>query len=181
MKRPLLLITIFAMALLGIVALTTSVSALKSESSEMTEAHVARIRSNCVDAQTVLFRLHASDAGMRVNQGQLYESISNKLMTPLNSRIVMDRLGGASLVSTTAEYERQLQEFRLQYKSYEEAMSATLGMDCVNQPVSFYDSVIDTRRKRQLTHDSTMALKKSIQKYSDEFELFVKDFQANES
>lgn len=147
----------------------------------MTDEHIARIRTNCVDAQATLFQLHASDAGLRVNRGQLYESISTKLIAPFNSRIVLNRISDETLLTTAAQYDRQLLAFRQQYQQYEEAMSATLDINCVNQPVAFYDSVTDTRAKRKLTHEATVELHKTIQRYGAEVDIYAKNFEADQS
>lgn len=142
-------------------------------SAPMTGAHIERIRANCVEAQSVLRRLHASDGLLRVNRGQLYELISTKLMAPMNSRIALNRLDGMGLVSITANYERQLDAFRLSYKEYEESMSATLEIDCTNQPVAFYDKVNESREKRQRVNEHTLVLHKTIGDYRTEFEAFT--------
>jgi hypothetical protein len=175
MKR-LLIMTAVVATFVSVAGFGMAVNA--EESVTMTEEHIARIRDNCVDAQSTLFQLHASDAGLRVNRGQIYESISTKLMAPFNSRLILNRVNSDTLVKLGVEYEQQLQTFRLQYKQYEEAMSATLRMNCVNQPVAFYDSVVDTREKRRLTHEATVSLQKTIQKYGDEVEVFAGKFQA---
>lgn len=179
MKRFLIITATLATALFGVAALDAS--AVSEESVPMTEAHIARIRSNCVEAQSVLFQLHASDAGLRVNRGQLYESISTKLMIPLNSRMILNRIDTTNLLSIATQYEQQLAAFRTQYQTYEEKMSSTLAMDCINQPVAFYDSVTDTRKQRQLTHSKTLELHKSIDKYGKEFESFARSFGADQS
>lgn len=140
----------------------------------MTEAQIARIRQNCVKAQTTLNQLHASDALLRVNRGQLYELISTKLMAPLNSRIALNRLSGLTLTATTLEYDRRLDSFRSNYQQYEEAMSRTLTIKCTNQPVAFYDSVKEAREKRQKVHDDTAALNTLLQTYKANFEDFAK-------
>jgi hypothetical protein len=140
----------------------------------MTEAHIDRIRDNCVDAQSTLNQLHASDALLRVNRGQLYELMSTKLMVPLDSRIALNRLDGLQLVSIAATYETQLASFRTSYQLYEESMSSVLKMNCTNQPVAFYDQVADARTKRKEVHAATLALHKTIQDYKNEFELFAK-------
>lgn len=158
-----------------------SLSAAAEDSVPMTDEHIARIRSNCVDAQAALFQLHATDAGLRVNRGQIYESISTKLMAPFNSRIVLNRISDESLLTTAAQYDTQLLAFRQQYQQYEEAMSATLRIKCVNQPVAFYDSVADTREKRKLTHESAIELHKIIQKYGTEVDAYAANFKADKS
>src|SRR5687768_4010153 len=132
MKRYLFVMIIFAATIGSILGANAIV---KAQAQPMTEAHIARIRANCVEAQSTLTQLHATDALLRVNRGQLYESISTKLMAPFNSRVALNQLDGAKLVSITAMYEQQLAEFRINYQQYEEAMSSLLKLNCVNQPV----------------------------------------------
>lgn len=179
MKVTILIAAALLSTLLGVAVLDAS--AQDQVAIPMTEEHIARIRSNCVDAQSVLFQIHASDAGLRVNRGQIYESMSTKLMTPFNSRMVLNRIDTTNLLSISNEYEKQLKEFRAQYKTYEEAMSDTLAIDCVNQPVAFYDHVTETRKQRQLTHESTAALHETIRQYGSEVKAFVETFQADKS
>lgn len=179
MIRTLITTGLVVATLVGGVLFSMAVSA--EDVAPMTDEHIARIRANCVDAQAALFQLHASDAGLRVNRGQIYESISTKLMAPFNSRIVLNRISDENLLTTAAEYDKQLLAFRQQYQQYEEAMSATLRINCVNQPVAFYDRVADTRAKRKLTHETTVELHKTIQKYSSEVETYAKNFQADQS
>lgn len=171
MKRLLAVIAIASLVLAG-----THVSAQVADAPLMTEEHIERIRNNCVKAQSTLSRLHASDALLRVNRGQLYESISTKLMTPLNSRIALGSLDSLKLPAIASQYDRQLASFRLTYQQYEESMSRTLKLNCKNQPVAFYDSVAETRAKRELTHQSALGLHKTIQEYRAEFEVFTQKF-----
>lgn len=175
MKRFLVCLAVFG-AMLGAVFLHGI--AMADDQAPMTEAHIARIRSNCIDAQAMLNRLHASDALQRVNQGQLYESISTKLMAPFNSRVALAQLDGVTLVSLAATYDQQLSTFRTNYQIYEEGMSNLLAMNCTNQPVAFYDGVADVRTKRQTVHDNVVALQKTVQDYQNAFEDFAKRFEA---
>lgn len=174
MKRFIILISVLAVTTVAGFALQKVANA---EDAPMTEAHIARIKDNCVDAQSTLSQLHASDALLRVNRGQLYESISTKLMAPLNSRISLNRLDGVSLVAIAATYEGQLTYFRQSYQQYEEAMSQALKINCINQPVAFYDTVADARAKRKKVHESTVALHGTIGSYKTEFEVFAKQFE----
>jgi hypothetical protein len=169
-----ILATLFSGAIFGF-------AASAEETAPMTDSHIARIRTNCVDAQSTLFQLHATDAGLRVNRGQIYESISTKLIAPFNSRIVLNRISDETLLSTAAQYDKQLEAFRQQYQLYEEAMSASLRINCVNQPVAFYDSVVDTREKRRLTHEAAADLHKTIQDYGVKVDMYAKNFQADKS
>jgi hypothetical protein len=174
MKRILILAATFG-ALLTATVLFGHIA--EAQTAPMTEEHIARIRSNCIEAQSTLNQLHSSDALLRVNRGQLYEYISTKLMAPFNSRLALNHLDGGTLVTVAKTYEDQLGTFRINYQQYEEAMSRTLKINCNNQPVAFYDSVGDTRTKRKKVHDSTLLLQKTIQDYKDQFEIFAQKFK----
>lgn len=170
---------IFGMALAASLAAAFAMQAFvrAEEAPPMTDAHIERIRNHCVEAQSTLSQLHASDALLRVNRGQLYESLSVKLMAPFNSRVSLNRLDGTDLVATATDYEKQLVDFREKYQAYEEAMSKTLRMNCKNEPVSFYDSVADTREKRRAVHASTLTLHKTIKQYKADLGAFAEEFE----
>lgn len=176
MKRLAIITAAFAVLMAVFLPLSQNVAA--QQATPMTEAHIERIRANCVDAQSVLRRLHASDGLLRVNRGQLYELMSTKLMAPMNGRIAFNKLDSMGLVATTADYERQLGTFRLKYKEYEESMSSILEMDCTNQPVAFYDKVNETREKREKVHEATSVLHATIASYRGSFEEFAKTLNA---
>lgn len=142
----------------------------------MTDEMVTHIRDVCSQSQSSLSRLHASDALLRVNQGQAVESISSRLMTPFNSRMALDQLDGGPMTSITSQLADQLDKFRTSYQSYEEATSRAIAIDCVKQPVAFYDAVNDARTKRVLVHDQMMAIQKSIKDYRTAFEAFAGAF-----
>lgn len=174
MKRFLVFLVVASMAFAGVALFQKVVHA--QESPPMTEAHIERIRANCIEAQTLLSQLHASDALLRVNRGQLYELISTKLMAPMNSRIALNHLDSGGLPGVASDYEQALATFRQDYQQYEEAMSRALRIPCTNQPVAFYDSVTETRNKRTQVHASTLELQRLIQAYQIEFDIFTKRF-----
>lgn len=145
----------------------------------MTEAHIERIRTNCIDAQSTLSQLHTSDALLRVNRGRIYESIATKLMVPLNSRIASNQLDNKGLVDIYTTYEKRLVEFRSNYQSYEQSMSETLRINCINQPVSFYDKVNATSTLRKKVHASVVALHQAVNEYKAAFEMFAEGFEEN--
>jgi hypothetical protein len=182
MKRFVGLIVVTVLVVAGVVLWRASVAVhADDDSSLMTEAHITRIRSNCAEAQSTLSQLHASDALLRVNRGQVYESISTELMAPLNSRLASNQVGDANLVTIANAYDNELAAFRTAYQVYEESMSQVLEINCTNEPVSFYDAVADARTKRNAVYQSTQTLKTTIQDYENEFEVFAKNFQGSHS
>lgn len=172
--KKLLAVIALAFTLLGALA---GYEIVHAQSTPMTEAHIEKIRANCQTARSALSRVHASDGVLRVNLGPLYESISTKLMAPFNSRVALNKYDGAKLVEQTASYEKQLNDFRTDYKAYEESMSRTLRINCQNEPVAFYDSVAETREKRRLVNQRTMQLQKTIQEYKNTFEVLARTIE----
>jgi hypothetical protein len=175
-KRIITLAAIFSVIISG-----ASLWQVMAQSTTMTEAHIERIKANCIDAQASLTQLHTSDALLRVNRGRMYESIATKLMVPFNSRVTSNQLDGKSLIDIYTTYEKHLAEFRSNYQSYEQSMSETLRINCQNQPVSFYDKVNATSELRKRVHTSVVALHKAINDYKIAFDAFAKKFEENNS
>lgn len=142
----------------------------------MSEAHIERIRSNCTEAHATLVQLHASDALLRVNRGQIYESISTKLMATFNSRVSLNRLDATQLVTSSNIYERELAAFRSDYQLYEQQMSDILKIDCTKQPVAFYDAIAEAREKRMKVREHIVALSKQIADYRVAFDELEKQY-----
>src|SRR3989344_4604387 len=113
MKRFLIFSIFMAVAVIG---LAFGQPLLVKADTPMTEAHIQRIKSNCVEAQSTLYQLHASDALLRVNRGQLYESMSTKLMEPFDSWLTVNSYNASELVAVAADYNSKLAEFRTDYK-----------------------------------------------------------------
>lgn len=170
---------------LSIVLAIARVPVVSAETA-MSDAHVEKIRTNCVSTQNTLNRLHAADALLRVNRGQAYESISVKLMASMNSRIALNRLDGRDMLNIAVTYEKELADFRTSYQTYEQNMTQLLKIDCVKQPVTFYDKVAVVRQQRVSVHDHVVKLHQYIWDYKTAFDVFSIQFktqakQASES
>jgi hypothetical protein len=136
------------------------------------DAQISHIRTRCVDVQSFLSRLRANDGLRRVNLGQQYETISTRLMAPMNSRIALNKLDGVDLTKTAVDFNTQLDVFRESYREYEKAITTTIDMKCKDQPVTFYDSVMAARAKRVVLKESMAELSVLLQRYSTQFNQF---------
>lgn len=169
---------VLVLALGGVLLISATAQA---EDGELTDAKLVQIRSRCSEIKVSLNRIHANDALLRVNRGQLYERLSTKLAAPLNSRIALNRLDGSSLLSVTSSYELNLNEFRTRYQAYEEQLSTTMRTDCVKQPASFYDNLQLAREKRRSVYESTQKLARNIADYKQAFTDFAKSYREGQS
>ena len=148
-------------------ALTVSplVSAEGLQPIVLSSAQLALIRANCVSIRSSLQRLHENDALARVNLGREYETISNKLMAPMNSRIALNKLDGVMAAKTTVEFDDDLATFRSSYQRYEESVARTINIDCQERPVDFYQMIEYARMYRAEVRQTVMRMSELIKKY----------------
>ena len=142
----------------------------------MTDEHIQRIKQNCRSAMRTLQQLHVNDGPLRVNRGQAYDSVSTKLMAPLNSRLTANKLDASSMVKITAQYDKTLTDFRESYKKYDNQMTSVLKINCVKQPVTFYDAVTLARERRADVHNHVVRLHELIREYGGQFSDFRTQF-----
>lgn len=150
---------------------------VSAETEEVGGGQLDYIQANCVDLKYRLNQLHANDALLRVNRGQIYEAISVKLMTTMNSRIALNRLDGGGLVGITADYDQELALFRSSYSSYERQLSAALRINCDSSPDEFYEAIRTASEMRRSVHSHVVQLHDYIRGYQQEFERFHYNFK----
>lgn len=133
-----------------IIIASNSVSAQEAgDSAEPTRAvTISKIQHNCSNLMSNLRQIHTSDALLRVNSGQSYNSIATRLMARLNSRLSINRLDGAVLIDTTSKFEKLRTSFVSQYNDYDNSMSELLRIDCQKSPEEFYNRLQVTRKLR---------------------------------
>ncbi len=160
------------LSLASLLLITGPIVRAEDQSLVLDDAQIEKIRTNCLDVQSTLERVHASDALARVNLGQRYENISTKLMAPLNSRIAFNRLDNVELTKTTIEFNTELDNFRSLYQQYEQTMLRAIQMKCRDQPVSFYDTITLSRDHRSAVHESVLKMGGLLKQYGLQFETF---------
>ncbi|MES2630619.1 MAG: hypothetical protein V4611_01560 [Patescibacteria group bacterium] len=146
-----------------------------AQSTALTAEQVEHIRSNCVSIKNTLNQLHASDALLRVNRGQVYESMAGKLMDPFNSRLNNNRLDNKATSVVLTSYRTSLDTFRTDYKNYEEKLSSSIRTDCTSDPEAFYLKIEEARILRAKVHEDVVKL----HRYIDDYRTAVSDFLLN--
>lgn len=169
----LLVIGMLATVLVSVVSLVKA----SAQTAPMTEEQIGRIRTNCVSVKNTLTQLHASDALLRVNRGQIYLSMTTKLMNRFNSRVDSNRGNAKDLMSVTDSYSVALVNFQNDYRAYEEQLSSALKLDCTKEPVAFYDAVASARTKRTQVYVDVVTLHQYIDVYKSTFDTFVTEFK----
>lgn len=167
-----LLKRIFAIALIAGAVLSTAVVGVVSAQSTITSEQATSIRENCSDIKNTLNQLHVSDAYLRVNRGQLYESIATKLMDRFNTRLQSNDFDPTEFTTLTKDYRTSLNSFRTHYQSYEQQLSAALDTDCTKKPTEFYTAVESARSKRAQVNKYIGELNGHITTYRDSLDDF---------
>lgn len=141
-------------ALAGGSLLTASVFA----ADVITDKQITTIRNQCNELQATLTQLHRSDALLRINRGQLYRTIADKLMTPLNERLASNDFDNAKEEALTKRFNDTYTDFYNDYKLYDQSLSAVIDIDCKKQPTQFYTALQDAREKRTAVAESSQTL-----------------------
>ena len=165
----------FALFALSAVSLLSIAGSNKSYAADLTAEQIDLIKANCLSIKGSLNQLHASDALLRVNRGQVYESMGTKLMYSFNNRLNNNSLDNKGLVAVTNTYQSTLTEFRTDYQSYEQQLSATIKVDCSKDPGGFHDSLEQARTKRAVVRTDIIRLNQ----YIDDYRSAVNDFMLN--
>lgn len=138
----------------------------------ITDQQIQAIRTNCTEIQATLNRLQQSDLLLRTNRGELYRTVADKLMVPLNQRIAANQLDGGELVAITAAFNAKYGDFYDAYKEYDVTLVAASQIDCTKRPTQFYDAIAAARTKRQELHKTNEELVQLIADYWTEFKAF---------
>ena len=164
-----------ALASLLTVGLLLPLTGSSVNAEDLTPDQAARVKANCVSIKNSLSQLHASDALLRVNRGQVYESMATKLMDTFNDRLAGNRLDNEAMTTVTSNYRSALTTFRVDYIAYEQKLSEAIKIDCTTQPNTFHAALEDARTLRTKVHDDVVRLHRII----DDYRSSVSDFLLN--
>ncbi len=140
----------------------------------LTDDQINQIRSNCLDVQSTLQRIHSADALARFNLGQQYNIISTKLIAPMNGRVALNKLDGVAMAQTSVDFNHEIDQFSSMYQQYEETMQRALQINCKDQPVSFFDTLNLARDHRAAVRASVDKINKLLKQYRAQFEALRK-------
>lgn len=141
----------------------------------LTDEQKSHIRSECAQIKGSLNQLHASDALLRVNRGQVYEAMSSKLMTPFNARLGSAGFDNKAMETHTTQYASALADFRADYIQYEQKIAVALKSNCQQEPQQFYTTILEARELRKKVHADVQRLHRVLSDYGTS----VGDFLTN--
>lgn len=174
MHRAIRLLSLPLFAAVLALSWTTFVQA-QSGNTQLTPEQEGKIRANCTSLKATVNQLHATDALLRVNRGQIYQSMSRNLMDRFNDRLGSNSLDNKAMLSVTGSYRSAFDTFFNDYIAYEQKLSQALRINCENEPSSFYNTLQSARELRAKVHDDVNRLHALI----DDYRSSVGDFLVN--
>lgn len=135
------------------------------------------IKVNCVGIKSSLTQLHASDALLRVNRGQLYETLASKYMDKFNGRLSSNQLDNKAMTTVSGNYATVLASFRSDYIAYESKLSDAISIDCTQQPDSFHEAIMAARQLRFTVHDDIAKLHTLMDDYRSSVNSFLLNYE----
>lgn len=150
----------------------------RADDIHLTPNQLERVKSICLSSEASLNQLHSNDALLRVNVGQSYESISNRLMKRFNSRVSYNNLNNSALVASTNEYDKSLDIFRNSYRDYETSLSSLISLKCDESPAEFYALLESTRAKRTNVRANVENINAQLENYSAEVNNFDTNYRS---
>ena len=170
--RRLILISVASILVLGLVVF---INGKPARAEDLSPEQAAKISENCVAIKNSLTQLHASDALLRVNRGQIYESMARKLMDTFNNRLSSNQLDNMAMTTVTSNYRLQLDAFRTNYILYEQKLSQAIRTDCESKPKDFHNLILEARGLRGVVYGDIQKLHRLI----DDYRVSVGDFLLN--
>lgn len=168
---------IISLAIVGLFVAAVVTSPYAQAQAVLTDEQKEQIVTNCQSIKTIMNQLHISDALLRVNRGQLYESIATKLMDRFNGRLSSNNINTDAFSTITSSYRQVLTKFRSDYVLYEKQLSKALSIDCQKQPSEFNTAVESARTLRKTVHSDVTALNGSITSYQSTIDNFLESYQ----
>lgn len=145
------------------------------------ETVIDHVQARCDDIQVTLRRLHTTDALLRVNIGQSYNSISARLMARLNSRLALNRIDSTALVDISGRFDRERAEFAAAYTEYETALSSVLKTNCKTRATEYYAGLLAARDARLRLAETVKSLNASLHEYQVAVEALQASMQTEAS
>lgn len=171
-------IRLFALPLLVLGFSFMWVGVVNAQSSDtLSPEQEDRIRVNCVPIRSSVNQLHASDALLRVNRGQMYESMASRLMDRFNDRLGSNGLDNKAMTTVTSNYRTALRTFQTDYIKYEQKLSEALRIDCTVKPIEFYTTLQEARKLRSTVHEDVEKLHQYIDDYRSSLNGFLTNFE----
>lgn len=174
----------YRLGLVGVVAIAIFSSlaftqAQADSTTPLTPDQQQHVEDNCSLIKNTLNQLQVSDALLRVNRGQFYESMSSKLMMVFNARLSNNGIDSSNFVAVTTAYNATLNSFRNDYQAYEQQLSNTIAIDCTTQPASFNTAILSSESLRNKVHSDVINLNQDIANYQSLLTNFSTQYQPN--
>ncbi|MBR3180988.1 hypothetical protein IKF63_02835 [Candidatus Saccharibacteria bacterium] len=150
MKAKFLPFILFGIMSINVVKNTTiPVSAEGEEKTNLSEEKRGLISQNCGTIRQSLKNLQRADSRARIYFGSIYETVSSKYVTPLNLRLVKNNISSVPMINLQTSLANSRSKFSADFIDYSKSLEELIVLDCRLNPDSFYEKLLETRKKRE--------------------------------
>ena len=178
MKRLFIVFGLLAVSLVGV---QTAAAQDSEPVTTISQEKITKIRDHCIENQAALNRLHQTDLFLRNDRGELYQTISEKLMVPFSRRLATNQVDGGTFVDLAATFKTEYSRFNRAFIDYDNAITRVLSVKCLDEPVTFYNELLEARQRRDALAKSNQALMEIIRKYGTAFADYKTAFEQRQT
>jgi len=123
------------------------------------------ISGYCGTIKQSLKTLQRTDINSRVKLGSKYEIALTKFITPLNLRIVKNNLSVSKLAELQTTFADYKIKFASDFTTYSKLLEELIGIDCQEDPATFYLKLSETRKAREIVNKDVNKLNETLHEY----------------
>lgn len=131
----------------------------ESNKSGLSDTQKNTIIDHCDTIKDSLKSLQRVDSRTRVYLGRYYETILTNFITPLNLRLVENNISNTQLLENQTNFANRRVSFVNDFIIYQQALEELVHTDCKNEPVKFYEKLLEVREKRKVVNKDAAKLK----------------------
>lgn len=126
----------------------------------VSEEKLQTISTHCEKIRESLRLVQREDSVVRTHLGPYYNTVLEKFMKPLNLRLVENNISEQRLFNNQQSFATTQNQFRDDYRAYQDALGDLVAMDCKNEPEKFYAKLEETREKRKVVATEVAKMRK---------------------
>lgn len=131
----------------------------------ISESQKSVISRYCGTIKQSLKTLQRTDINSRVKLGSKYETALTKFITPLNLRIVKNNLSVSKLAELQTTFANYKTNFASDFTTYSKLLEELIGIDCQEDPTTFYLKLSETREARENVNKDVNKLNETLHEY----------------
>lgn len=166
MKQQTITRVIAGLAAVFVAVLSVPAVSFAQANVTLSDDKLQTIRTRCSNSQFALQQIEKRDAVSRINRGRAYDQMLRQI-SAFNSRFAYNKINMPSLVQTTSDLQKAVDEFRNSYDTYDNDLASALKVDCKQNPAEYYGYIVQARTDRAKIGEKVKSINDLTTKYRE--------------